>query len=91
MAQLAFHAMELASTNIVGICDDNPERIGSDFCGREVLSPSQINILAPDAVVVADSKRTEEICRKLELLSDPNISIIRLNYPLEQKQAILAI
>jgi predicted transcriptional regulator len=79
LAQLAFHALELASTNIVGVCDDNPERIGSDFCGREVLSPSQIRFLAPDAVVVADSKRTDEICRKLEFVTDRGISLIRLD------------
>jgi hypothetical protein len=69
----------LASTNIVGVCDDNPETIGSDFCGREVLSPSQIRFLAPDAVVVADSKRTDEICRKLEFVTDRGISLIRLD------------
>lgn len=87
LAQLAFHALELANTNIVGICDDNPERIGSDFCGREVISPSQIRFLAPEAVVVADSVRAEEICRKLEFLIDGSIEIIRLDNPAGIPQA----
>jgi hypothetical protein len=46
-----------------------------------VLSPSQIRFLAPDAVVVADSKRAEEICRKLEFVTDRGIALIRLDHP----------
>jgi FlaA1/EpsC-like NDP-sugar epimerase len=79
LAQLAFHALELAGTNIVGICDDNQEMIGHDFCGREVLNPSQIRFMAPDAVVVADSARAEEIIRNLEFLLDRGIGIIRVD------------
>jgi len=79
LAQLAFHALELAGTNILGVCDDNPQMIGRDFCGREVLSPTQIRFLAPDAVVVADSQRTEEICRNLEFIIDRGISLIRVD------------
>ncbi len=85
LAQLAFHALELAGINILGICDDNPAAIGSDFCGREVLNPSQIRFIAPDAVVVADSGRTEEICRDLSFLSDRGISLIRLDGYRSQK------
>jgi predicted transcriptional regulator len=79
LAQLAFHALELTGANILGVCDDNIEAIGSDFCGREVLSPSQIRFLAPDAVVIADSVRTEEICRSLDSLSARGIHIIRFD------------
>jgi predicted transcriptional regulator len=79
LAQLAFHALELAGTNIVGICDDNQEMIGHDFCGREVINPSQIRFIAPDAVVVADSARAEEIIRNLEFLLDRGIGIIRVD------------
>jgi predicted transcriptional regulator len=79
LAQIAFHALELAGTNILGVCDDNTEKIGRDFCGREVLNPTQIRFLAPDAVVVADSVRTEEICRNLEFIIDRGIELIRLD------------
>jgi predicted transcriptional regulator len=82
LAQLVFHALELAGVSILGICDDNIEAIGSDFCGREVLSASQIRFLAPDAVIVADSGRTEEICKSLSSISDRGIRLIRLDgYP----------
>jgi predicted transcriptional regulator len=85
LAQLAFHALQLAGTNIMGICDDNPAAIGSDFCGREVLSPSQIRFLAPDAVVVADSLQGDEVCRTMNLLSQRGINVIRLDGHAELK------
>jgi predicted transcriptional regulator len=81
LAQLAFHALELAGTNIMGICDDNQEVQGHDFCGREVISPSQIRFMAPDAVVVADALRAEEICQSLEFIIGQGIEIIRLDFP----------
>lgn len=80
-AQLAFHALELAGTNIIGVCDGNPEMLGRDFCGREVLNPSQIRFLSPEAVVVADATRAEEICRDLEFIIDRGIELIRLDVP----------
>jgi predicted transcriptional regulator len=79
LAQLAFHALELAGVKILGVCDDNAEMIGKDFCGREVLNPSQIRFLAPDAVVVADAARAEEICRNIDSVRDHGIDIIRLD------------
>lgn len=79
LAQLAFHALELAGARILGVCDDDPTKIGSDFCGREVLSPTQIRFIAPDAVVIADSLRAQEICQNLSSLSDKGINIIRLD------------
>jgi predicted transcriptional regulator len=79
LAQLAFHALELAGAKILGVCDDNPAMIGSDFCGREVLSPAQIRFIAPDAVVIADALRMQEICHSLSSLSDKGITLIRLD------------
>ena len=79
LAQLAFHALELSGANILGICGDSPETIGRDFCGREVLSPSQIRFLAPDAVVVTEPVKTEDMRRILESLSARGINVIQLN------------
>jgi predicted transcriptional regulator len=79
LAQLVFHALELAGIRIVGICSDDPKAVGRDFCGREILSPSQIRFIAPDAVVVADLLRTEAICRSLEPLAARGICVIRLD------------
>lgn len=91
LAQLAFHALELAGVAILGICDDNIETIGSDFCGREVLSPSQIRFLEPDAVIIADTQRADEISRSLDFLSARGISLIRLDRHKEPEKAKAAI
>lgn len=82
LAQLAFHALELAGTSIIGVCDDNAEMLGKDFCGREVLNPSQIRFLSPDAVIVADTARAEKICLDLEFIIDRGIELIRLDMPI---------
>ena len=92
LAQLAFHALELTGASILGICDDNIETIGSDFCGREVLSSSQIRFLAPDAVIIADAQRADEIFRNLQPLAGKGINLIRLDgcpgdKPAESQQA----
>jgi len=79
LAQLAFHALELAGINILGVCDENPSVIGTDFCGREVLSPSQIRFLAPDVVIVADTLKGGEICSSISSLPSRGIGLIRLN------------
>jgi predicted transcriptional regulator len=87
LARLVFHSFEATGARILGICDDNIETIGSDFCGREVLNSSQIRFLAPDAVIIADLQRTEEIDQSLRHLSSNGIQIIRLNAP-ERKDPI---
>jgi predicted transcriptional regulator len=88
LAQLTFHALEMAGANIVGICDDNQAAIGRDFCGREVISPSQIRYIDPEAIVIADALRTEEICRSLIHLAGRGIEIIRLDGNLEEGAGI---
>jgi predicted transcriptional regulator len=86
LAQLVFHALELAEVNILGICDDDMDLIGSDFCGREVMSSSQARFLSPDAVIVARSPRTEEVFRSLDSLWDRGIRVIRLDGPSAPKR-----
>jgi predicted transcriptional regulator len=81
MAQLAFHALELAGVSILGVCDDNPAVVGREFCGREILSPAQIRFVAPDAVIIVDSGKTEEIYANLKYLTNHGIAVIRLDSP----------
>lgn len=81
MAQLVLHALELASVNILAVCDDDLDLIGSDFCGREVMSFSQVRFLSPDAAIVARVPRTEEVYRGLASLADRDIKVIRLDGP----------
>lgn len=94
LAQLVFHALKRSGVGVVGICDDDIEAIGQEFCGRQVLSLSAIRELSPKAVVVADSARTEEICRGLATIVDlETTNVIRLDgrpTPTLQKDAGLA-
>jgi predicted transcriptional regulator len=79
LAELAFHALELAKVSVIGICDDDPDRIGKEWCGRQVISPSQIRYMAPDAVVVANREKTTEMCDSLTHLLDRGIQVLRLD------------
>jgi predicted transcriptional regulator len=79
LAQLVFHALYSTGIKILGICDDNIETIGSDFCGRQVFSASQIRFFAPDAVIVAELERADDIIRSLASLPDEGINVIRLD------------
>jgi predicted transcriptional regulator len=86
LAQLAFHALELSGVIVIGVCDDNPELIGGNLCGLEVMSPSQIRFIAPDAVIITDTPRTHEILENLSPLLHQGIELIRLDNPLEAKK-----
>jgi predicted transcriptional regulator len=79
LAQLVFHALELAGVHIMGICDDDMDRIGGDFCGRQVQSTEQIRVLAPDAVIVARPPEMEETSRSLDFIAEGGITVIRLD------------
>jgi len=78
LAQIAFHALESADISVQGVCDDNPDRIGSEFCGREVVNPSQIQFIEPDALIIADNNLSKEILSKLDALAQYGIELIRL-------------
>lgn len=84
LAQLAFHALESAGISVQGVCNDNPEKIGSDFCGREVVNPSQIRFIAPDAVIIADTLNAEQMHHHFESLSQRGIELIHLDKSREQ-------
>jgi predicted transcriptional regulator len=79
LAQLVFHALDLAEVNILGICDDDMDLVGGDFCGREVMSPAQVRFLSPDAVIVARAPRTDEVFKSLDALLDRGVSVIHLD------------
>ena len=78
LAELVFHALESAEVNVIGICVDDPGAIGREWCGRQMLSPSQIRYLVPDSVVIADTQRADEIQRSLRYLLDRGIRLIRI-------------
>ncbi len=79
LAEMAFHALESANINIVGVCDDDASIIGRDWCGRELMSPQQIRFLSPDCVIVASLGRADEICDSLDHLHGRGIQLVRLD------------
>ena len=79
IAQLVFHTLELSGISVLGVCDDDPKMIGRDFCGREIVSSSQIRFIAPDAVIITDNQKTEEILGNLQPLLQRGIELIRLD------------
>lgn len=78
LARLAFHALEAAGAIILGVCDKDDRKISCEFCGRQVLSLSQIRFMAPDVVVVTESNEPEELLRILGYLSDRGARVVRL-------------
>ena len=79
LAQIAFHALESTGAIIVGVSSDDPEKIGRDFCGHEVMRSSRIRILTPDAVVVAELPGTEEVLQDLEPIWNHGARLVHLN------------
>jgi predicted transcriptional regulator len=79
LAELAFHALESARIDIVGVCAAPTPGAVHDWCGREMLNPTQIRFLAPDAVVIAETSRTDEIVQSLAYLQNRGICLISLN------------
>lgn len=78
LAQLTFHALEVSGVSVVGICDADIEKIGSDFCGRQVVGPSQIRFIAPDAVIITEIL-SNELNLLLSSLVDRGMAVIRLD------------
>lgn len=76
LMELAFHALESAGIEVIGVCDGAPAQLGREWCGRELLNPSQIRYMKPDAVVIASFENSEEICSSLGYLRDYGISLI---------------
>ncbi len=53
LAEITFHALESAGIAVVGVCNDDPAKLGSDWLGREMLNPLQIRFMDPNAVILA--------------------------------------
>jgi len=79
LAQLVFHALESSGLNVLYVCDDTPNQLGINFCGREVLKPSLLGNMVPDAVIIADVPKTEEIVGNLKSLHQLGVKLIRLD------------
>jgi predicted transcriptional regulator len=79
IAELAFHALESAGVKVIGVCDGEPQHAGREWCGRELINPSQIRYMTPDAVVIATLHSSEEIYNSLAPLKEDGVHLIRLD------------
>ncbi|HYK90801.1 MAG TPA: winged helix-turn-helix transcriptional regulator [Acidobacteriota bacterium] len=78
LAELVFHALESADVSIVGICDDNPGKVGRECLGRSMMSPSQIQFVAPDSIINSTVERADETYQSLISFQGRGIRVIRL-------------
>ncbi len=79
LAEIAYHALEAAQVDVIGVCSDDPAEIGKEWCGREYINPSQIRYMAPDAVVIALLQRSDDVYLRLAHLDQYDIKVIRLD------------
>jgi DNA-binding MarR family transcriptional regulator len=79
LAEIAFHALEDAKINVMGMCSDDPSEVGQEWCGRERINSSQIRYMAPDAVVIALLERSDDVYLSLTHLHQYGIDLIRLD------------
>ncbi len=78
LAELVFHALAKSEISVIGICDVS-RAAGSRWCGCEVVDPGQLAALAADAVIIADWGHADEIWKKLEVLLQGRVRLIRLD------------
>ncbi len=78
LAEVAFLAIESAGVEVVGVCDHNSDKVGRIWCGRKILSLSQVLSLQPDVVIVAECERVTEILGELEPLRTQGMRILQL-------------
>jgi DNA-binding MarR family transcriptional regulator len=81
LAEIAFHALESAGIDVIGVCDDDPGKLGNEWLGMEMLDPRRIRMMDPDAVILAldPEHSTGEIERKLDCIGERGIDLVRLS------------
>jgi predicted transcriptional regulator len=77
LAELAFHALESMGIAVIGVCRGSEPR-ERDWCGRELLNPTQILFLAPDAIILADRDQSKRLFQSFLSIQDGGIRLIRL-------------
>ncbi len=79
LAELTFHALESTDVKIVGVCDEDPSGTRREWCGREILSPSQIHFLDPDLIVITGPGLTAKTSCSLSDIQNLGIRLLRLD------------
>jgi DNA-binding MarR family transcriptional regulator len=80
LAEIAYHALESAGIGVIGVCDDDPAR-PEMWLGMEVLDPTRVRLLDPDAVIVAlgPERNPGAVERSLGSFEEGGIELVRLN------------
>ena len=78
LAELAYHSLTASAVSLLGICDDDPVRIGLKICGVEVQPFSRIAELRPEAVVIAGGVKAGDTNGSWSFLAAQGIRVVRL-------------
>jgi DNA-binding MarR family transcriptional regulator len=74
-AEIVYSAIQKTELVLTGVVDNDPKKTGKLFFGSVVQSPSRINEIRPDALLVTSFARQNEILNTLEGNVDKNIQI----------------
>ncbi len=74
-AEIVYSAVQKTEITVTGVVDNDPEKVGTLFYGTVVQSPSRINDIRPDALIITSFARQNEILNTLEENVDKNIQI----------------
>jgi len=74
-AEIVYSAIQKTEVVVTGVVDNDPNKIGKLFFGSVIQSPSRINEIRPDALIVTSFARQNEILASLEGNVNKNIQI----------------
>lgn len=74
-AEIVYSALQKTELAVTGVVDNDPAKVGNLFWGMEIRSPSRINRIRPDALIVTSFARQNEILMALRDNVDENIQI----------------
>lgn len=73
--EIVYSAAQKTELAVTGVVDNDPDKIGTQFFGIIIQSPSRINEIRPDALVITSFARQNEILDALKGNVDENIQI----------------
>ena len=76
--ELVYNAARHTPIRIIGIVDNDVSKQHQKFGELEVLSPTVIESLQPDGVIISAFGRPQEIYAEIQHLQDKGIAVIRL-------------
>ncbi|MDI6786216.1 MAG: winged helix-turn-helix transcriptional regulator [bacterium] len=77
-AEVAFNAADELGLDVIGIVDKDQNKQGTEFAGRIIAHPSQIEKMVPEVVVITSLGFQEEIYESIKNLKDKGIEVVKL-------------